>query len=91
MLDSYDASSPEDAEEAVANLMYALGVSVSMQYTPTSSGGSFETAATSLVKYFKYDVGIQVYNREYYELERWINAMYGELAAGRPLAAVRGA
>lgn len=85
MLDSYDASSPEDAEEAVANLMYALGVSVSMQYTPTSSGGSFETAATSLVKYFKYDVGIQVYNREYYELERWINAMYGELAAGRPL------
>lgn len=85
MLNSYDASSPADADEAVANLMYALGVSVSMQYTPTSSGGSFETAATSLVKYFKYDEGLQFYNREYYGLERWINAMYAELEAGRPL------
>lgn len=81
MLNSYDASSPADADEAVANLMYALGVSVSMQYTPTSSGGSFETAATSLVKYFKYDEGLQFYNREYYGLERWINAMYAELEA----------
>lgn len=85
ILNSYDATSPADADEAVANLMYALGVSVSMQYTPTSSGGSFETAATSLVRYFNYDVGIQVYNREYYPLERWINAMYAELKAGRPL------
>ncbi|MDE7024267.1 MAG: thiol protease/hemagglutinin PrtT [Paramuribaculum sp.] len=85
MLDSYDASSPADAEEAVANLMYALGVSVGMQYTPTSSGGSFETAAVSLVKYFMYDGGIQVYERDYYPLEQWVDAMYAELESGRPL------
>lgn len=85
MLDSYNEDSPAENDEAVANLMYALGVSVNMQYTPTSSGGSIETAAVSLVKYFNYDEGLQVYQRDFYGLERWINAIYAELEAGRPV------
>lgn len=85
ILDSYDENSPAEDDEAVANLMYALGVSINMQYTPTSSGGSIETAAVSLVKYFNYDEGLQVYQRDYYGLERWINAIYAELEAGRPV------
>lgn len=83
MLDEYDSTSPADAEEAVANLMYSLGVSINMQYTPTSSGGSLETAAVALVRNFKYDAGLQLYDRDYYEAERWINAIYGEFKAGR--------
>lgn len=56
MTDTYDSSSSAEACNAVAELMYACGVSVDMEYGGESSAGT-EKIAPALVSYFGYAPG----------------------------------
>ena len=85
MVDNYDGVTDQEAIDAVALLMYDCGVSVSMQYNVNSSGASYPSAAKSLVRYFDYDKGIRILHRDCYEYEEWVEMIYNELAAGRPV------
>lgn len=85
MLPSYTAQSDSASKAAVAQLMYACGVAVNMNFSPNTSGGNYYSASEALIKYFGYDRGMRYISREYYDIESWIELLYGELAADRPV------
>lgn len=87
--DAMDQASvcPTTAEsaDAVAQLMYACGMAVSMKYTPAGSSSSCLTASRALVSRFGYDKGAACLSRDYFDLDQWIGILYSEIAAGRPV------
>ncbi len=77
----------------VAKLMYHCGVSVEMDYSPSSSG-AFVISARSPIQncaeyafrtYFKYKSTLQGVVRDNYTQTQWINLLKAELDAGRPV------
>lgn len=81
-------SGTDEAENAVATLMYHCGVAADMQYNTIYNGGSSAssfTAAQGMVKYFGYDKGITYEERAYYNDNDWTEMIYAELVAGRPV------
>ena len=74
MKDTYD-SDTEDADDAVATLMYHCGVAVNMMYSSSGSGAYMSKVIQALKKYFSYSV---VENRG-------DGGIYAELAAGCPV------
>lgn len=87
MLDRYSRGNYNDVQaNAVATLMFHCGVSVNMKYNTTANGGSgalSSDAATALRKYFSYST--KIYHREYFPVKEWMNIIYKELDAKRPL------
>lgn len=85
MLTTYTEQSDSAAISAVATLMYACGVAVNMNYSPTSSGGNFYRASEALINFFDYDRGMRYISREYYDIEAWTSLIYTELTEARPV------
>lgn len=88
MLDEYPRNadtSTRGQKDAVANLMYACGVGVKMQYTSRESGASDIHIPYALKEYFDYDKDIQYLQRDYFTAEDWADIVYAELEAGRPV------
>ncbi|MCH5345888.1 MAG: thiol protease/hemagglutinin PrtT [Muribaculaceae bacterium] len=83
MIDNYTSSATTAQNNAVATLMYAVGVASQMDYGTDESGTSIYYAAEGLVDHFNYDKGLKVVDREYFPLSTWIDMVYDELAAGR--------
>ncbi len=82
------------ANADVATLMYQCGVSVNMNYSPTSSGSAVSKtdnpsvcAQVSYVKYFGYDsTSLRPLAKiSCYTDSAWIANLYNELALGRPI------
>ena len=78
------------AEEqlAVAKLMQYCGSSIEMMYGLKNNGGSSaynEAIPFALKTYFGYDGGISHAYRKNYSYEAWVNLIYNELAAKRPV------
>ncbi len=77
----------------VAKLMYHCGVSVDMNYSPSSSGAFVINALSpiqhcaeyALEKYFKYKSSLQGVERSKYTQSQWVNLLKTELNAGRPV------
>lgn len=85
MTDVYGSNSTEASEDAVAKLMYDAGVACNMEYDPNGSATYSYSATIALYKYFGYDRGMNIYTRNYYNHNEWIEMLYAELAAGRPI------
>lgn len=75
----------EESALAVATLMYQCGVSIKMQYNVGGSGAFSYNAATALRKNFGYHENLQIHYRDYYTAKEWMNKVYNELKAGRPI------
>ena len=83
-------SSPNNA---VATLMYQLGVSVDMSYSPEVSGAYvIQNSPTpqacseyALKTYFGYKSTLQGIERDNYNQTQWVNLLKGELDASRPI------
>lgn len=75
----------DESALAVATLMYQCGVSIKMQYNVGGSGAFSYNAATALRKNFGYHENLQIHYRDYYTAKEWINKVYNELKAGRPI------
>lgn len=70
--------------DAVATLMYHCGVSVNMNYGPSS--GAFSPAISdALINYFGYSTSARFVERDDYETEDWIALLKKELDEGRPM------
>ena len=85
MYDSYDNG--EDGTE-VAKLMQYCGTAVQMEYNVSSNGGSSSNnvlALNALVDYFGYDADSEYALRSDYSYLEWIDLIYQELAANRPV------
>ena len=81
------------ANNAVATLMYQVGVSVDMDYSPESSGAYVISAQSpvtncaeyALKTYFGYKSTLKGVQRSSYTQTQWMNLLKAELDAGRPV------
>lgn len=87
MLDRYTRGNYDEVQaNAVATLMFHCGVAVNMQYNTAANGGSgalSSDAALALRNYFSYST--KIYEREFFPVKEWMNIIYEELSAGRPI------
>ena len=85
MLPKYnkEANATQQQKDAVAKLMYHCGAAVQMNYGP-ESGAS--VSASKLAKYFGYDADLMMdLSRSSFTLDKWMQIIDTELAAGRPV------
>ena len=86
-------SSTDEEINAVAELMYHVGVAIEMDYSVDGSGaytisydGWFDACSeTALVNYFDYKPSIQGLQRYYYDDNEWLQIIVNELDNGRPI------
>jgi hypothetical protein len=86
MAATYTSTSGTEAQKnAVATLMYQVGVGVKMSYGVTASGAYSTEVSPALKNYFGYDAGISYHLRNYFSYADWINLLKTELRANRPV------
>jgi hypothetical protein len=86
-------ASVSSSNNAVATLMYQVGVSVDMDYSPESSGAyviSVQSPVTNcaeyaLKTYFGYKTSLKGVQRSNYSQTQWIDLLKTELDASRPV------
>lgn len=72
--------------DAIALLMYHIGIAVDMDYDASGSGSQIYDAAMALANYFKYDqTTLNFLNSSDYSQTDWINIIKNELDADRPV------
>ena len=81
----YDENATDAEKEAVAQLMLYCGTAVHMDYRSSSSSGNSHNVAPALIKYFGFDATTKSADREKYRYADWMNLIYAELAASRPV------
>lgn len=85
MVDDYSGDYTDGEALAVAQLMYACGVSVNMQYSTSGSGASSADVAPALLNYFDYDPSIRYAERTFYTTSEWEDMIYNDLATTGPV------
>ena len=71
--------------DAVAQLMYHVGVSANMHYTPQASGTASGIALQGLSRYFGYDAGIVPLLKDFMPESEVLEGIAADLEAGRPV------
>ena len=86
LLNSYDNNAGTDAQKtAVAQLMLYCGTSVQMKYSSGSSGTQTAYVANALINYFGFDNTTRFVRRIDYSYADWVDLIYNEVAASRPV------
>ena len=85
LLNSYDNNAGTDEKTAVAQLMLYCGTSVQMKYSSGSSGTQTAYVANALVNYFGFDNTTRFVRRIDYSYADWVDLIYNEVAASRPV------
>jgi hypothetical protein len=87
MQDRYSASTASTPQnDAVALLMFHVGASVKMDYSPNGSGASAASVITALKNYFGYDKAIKQEQRSKYKDDAdWEKILMGQIDAGMPV------
>ncbi len=86
MLDRYrQGEYTQEQGNAVATLMYAVGVGADMGYGKDASGALGRNAARGLIENFNFDKGLNYLSRKFYSLEQWTDMVYNDLATNRPV------
>ncbi len=73
------------SHQAIAELLSHVGISVEMNYGPTSSGAYSHTAAQALKNYFGYDPSLTLEYKNSYSENSWTNLLKANLDAGQPM------
>lgn len=71
--------------DAVAELMYHLGVACNMWYSPNSSGATTASSLYALTTYFDYDAAVRVLMKDYMDEDFIMGEIANELVANRPI------
>ena len=88
MLDEYNYQiwgSLDANAKAVATLMQDCGMAVKMNYGEEGSGASSSEIPVGLKTYFAYSDETKLYTRSDYTKTEWMQMIYNELSAGRPI------
>ena len=85
MLDVYTSSATQAQQDAVAKLMYACGVSVSMGYNAYGSGAYSEDIPIALIEHFGFDKNVHMEKREFYTAQSWNDFIYSQLTDYGPV------
>jgi hypothetical protein len=84
MTNTYGASSSDAQKAEIAKLMYHCGLSVQMNYAPSSEAATAKVAGV-LSTYFGYDPNHDLVYREYCSTQEWIRTIKEELNNNRPV------
>ena len=71
--------------EEVAQITYACGVSVGMDYDTEGSGAYMSDVPYALIHFFGYNKNVSYCYRPYYQPEDWYQILCNELSEGRPV------
>ena len=71
--------------DAVAELMFRVGVAANMQYSSSASGSSSGIALQGLNRYFGYDAGVITLAKDYMPEDEVLKGIATDLQAGRPI------
>ena len=95
MPNALSASSSTSQVNAVAKLMYHIGVADEMAYSPVASGAQNyygseinrfgASSQESLARYFKYRPDMAAVDRDFYSHDRYVEILRGELDQQRPI------
>ena len=85
MTTTYSSTATGEAADAVAKLMQYCGWAVQMKYGTGGSSTYNETIPDALKTYFSYDNGVHFARRTSYTYPEWVDLIYSELAAARPV------
>lgn len=80
-----DEDYPEEWDDAVADLLYDLGISVNMNYGTEGSEATTWDAAAALVRYFDYSMEIKKRSHASFDDGEWKEMLRKEIDMGRPL------
>lgn len=81
MLDDYSGNYTQPQADAVARLMFEAGAASLCEYFPGSTSGKW--ALVALSRYFNYEA--EFLYRNYLPTRYWMDRIYRELQAGRPI------
>ena len=84
MLDEYNSDATETQKDAVATLMHAAGVSVSMDYADVSGAYAIDMAY-ALSHFWKYNPNVSYKKKQYYSDDEWNQLILSELSEGHPI------
>ena len=85
MLPTYRGNYTQVESDAVAQLMYHLGVACNMWYGSSASGAATGTSMQAIVRNFDYDAGINVLMKDCMDEEMILDKIVADLQASRPI------
>lgn len=89
MIDVYVANEERTQKEidAVAKLMYDIGIALEMKYRDGSTATQIEYISTALKKFWRYNPYLRVlrFTPGGYTKDEWLAIIYRELSEGRPI------
>ena len=87
MLDDYSHGYSQMQADAVATLMYHIGVSEGTSYSDIDHGSSasLHDGAIAMIEYFNYDKSMETAERKHFTDDEWERIIYHELENGRPV------
>ena len=85
MLPSYKNGYTQQESDAVAQLMYHVGVASNMWYGSSASGAAMGTAMQAMMRHFDYDAAIRVLMKDYMDEEAVMDAIVADLLSSRPI------
>lgn len=85
LLNTYGQEATDAQKEAVAKLMLYCGASVHMDYTAAVSSASSVAVSPALINHFGFDNTARIVSRANYRYANWVDMIYKELAASRPV------
>ena len=85
MIPRYNKSYTQEQADAVAELMYHVGVSCNMGYSPSASGAVSQIALQAIHTYFGYDAGLTPLLKDYMSEDKILTAIAADLQQGLPI------
>ena len=85
ILNEYHGGETDEQKQAIAQLMYWVGMGCKMSYGGSSAAG-FPEGVKALINYFGYDDGTHIESRGNFTAAAWENLLYNELLSGHPVA-----
>lgn len=84
MLDNYRGQYTPTQADAVATIMYHLGIASDAEYTP-DSGAFIDDAFNAAITHFGYSTGSVLADREYFDDDTWTELVFDAISAGFPV------
>lgn len=85
MLPSYKSGYTQAQADAVAKLMYHVGVASNTWYSSSASGAGMGASMQALVRNFDYDAGIRVLMKDYMDEEMMMDVIAEDLQDSHPI------
>ena len=85
MPNSLNYNSPQAQRQAVATMLWHVGISMNANYGPNGTSGAPAYVASRLTTYWRYSTDCHGEYKQHYSNTQWIALLKNDLDAGRPI------